>query len=117
MTSALRHDVRNAHLSMKHDVARQAANEMARKEVDFFFLTNAFLVVVVTVSDEENEIDNLARSGIWPGDFCAQRIFLKATCSDFRLDLERSDKRTEEYHSRSVLKTGQSRAKAHHLEQ
>ena len=44
MTSVLRlHDATNAYLSVKHDVAKQAANEMALKEVDkLFSSTSAF---------------------------------------------------------------------------
>ena len=52
VTSALRlHNATNAYLSMKHDVARQAANEMALKEVDkFFFDQRISLTVVTTVN-------------------------------------------------------------------
>ena len=35
-------DATNAHLSMKHDVAKQATNKMALKEVDNFSWTSAF---------------------------------------------------------------------------
>ena len=80
VTSVLRlHDVTNAYLSMKHDVGKQAANEMALKEI---------ALAVVTVGGEEGNIDVLAKSGIWPVDFCAPRIFVKATCSAFQPELE-----------------------------
>ena len=68
---------------MKHDVVKQAANDMALKEVDKFFFDQRIFLEVVTISDEEGEIDILARSGTWPGDVCAPRIFVKATCSPF----------------------------------
>ena len=44
----------NAYLSMKHDVAKQAANEMALREVDTFsFVDQRISLAVVTISDEE----------------------------------------------------------------
>ena len=44
VTSVLRlHDATNAYLSMKLDVAKQAANDMALKEVDKFFCRPAHL--------------------------------------------------------------------------
>ena len=82
------HDATNAYLSMKHDVAKQAANERALKEVDKFYFDQRIPPAVVTVGGEEGNIDVLARSGIWPGDFCAPRIFVKATCSAFQPELE-----------------------------
>ena len=43
VTSALRlQDATNAFLSMKHDVDKQAANQMALDADKVFFLTNAF---------------------------------------------------------------------------
>ena len=63
------------------DVARcgQAANEMALKGVDMFFLDQRISLAVVTVGGEEGEINILARSGVWRKEFCAPRIFVKAT--------------------------------------
>ena len=85
MTSVLKlHDATNAYLSMKHDVAKQAANEMALKEIDKFYFDQRISLAVVTVGGEERNIDVLARSGIWPGDFFAPGIFVKATCSAFQ---------------------------------
>ena len=66
----------NAHLSVKLDVAKQAANDMSLKEVDKFFCRPAHLSSVVTTTDEDGEIDILARPGIRLGAFCAPRIFL-----------------------------------------
>ena len=57
------HDVANAYLSMKHGVAMQAANEIALKNVDKKLLDQRISPPVVTISEEEGEIDNLARSG------------------------------------------------------
>ena len=74
VTSVFRlHDATNAYLSMKHDVAKQAANEMARKEIDKFYFDQRISLAVVTVGGEEGNIDVLARSGIWPGDFSVLR--------------------------------------------
>ena len=42
----------------------------------------------MTITEEEGEIDILARSGVWLGDFCAPRNFVKATCSAFQPVLE-----------------------------
>ena len=50
--------------------------------------TSAFPPAVVTVGGEEGNIDVLARSGIWPGDFYAPCIFVKATFSAFQPELE-----------------------------
>ena len=52
MTSALRlHDATNAFLSMKHDVDKQAANQMALKDADkVFFLDQRLSLAVVTVT-------------------------------------------------------------------
>ena len=67
VTSALRlHDATNAYLLMKRDVAKRAANEMALKEVDKEFFDWRISLAVVTISDEESEIDILARSDVWP---------------------------------------------------
>ena len=57
------HDVANAYLSMKHDVAKQAANELALKDVDKESFDQHISPAVVTISDEDGEIDILARSG------------------------------------------------------
>ena len=57
------HDVANAYLSMKHDVAKQAASGLALKEMDKELLDQHISPAVVTISDEEGEIDILARSG------------------------------------------------------
>ena len=94
MTSAPRlHDVTNAYLSMMHIVTKQAANETALKEVDKSFFDQRIPLAVGTISDEEGEIDILARSGMWPGDICAQRIFVKVRCSAFQPELEVLDKK------------------------
>ena len=57
------HDVANAYLSVKHDVAMQAANEIALKNVDKELFDQHISPAVVTISEEEGEIDILARSG------------------------------------------------------
>ena len=57
------HDATNAYLAMKHDVTKQAANEMTLKEVDKSFFDQRIPLAVGTISDEEGEIDILARSG------------------------------------------------------
>ena len=65
VTSALRlHDATNAFLSMKHDVVKHAANEMELKEVDKELFDQHISLAVVTISDEEGEIDILAISGM-----------------------------------------------------
>ena len=70
VTNVLRlHDARNAYLWTKHDVVKRAAKEMALKEVDKFFFDQRISLPVVTTGGEEVEIDTVARSGIWPGDF------------------------------------------------
>ena len=111
MTSVLRlHDATDAYLWTKHDVAKQAANEMALKEVDKFFFGQRISLPVVTIGGEEVEIDILARSGTWPGDVCAPRIVVKATCSAFQPELEILEK-TGRLHARRVETcpgTGQS---------
>ena len=48
---------------MKHDVAKQAANELALKDVDKESFDQHISPAVVTISDEDGEIDILARSG------------------------------------------------------
>ena len=48
---------------------------------------------MVTVGGEEGNIDDLAKSGIRPGDFCAPRIFVKAPCSTFQPELEILERR------------------------
>ena len=58
------HDVANASLSMEHGVAKQAANELALKDVDKELFDQRISPAVVTISDEDGEIDILARSGI-----------------------------------------------------
>ena len=56
-TSALwLHDATNAYLSMQHEVAKQAANEMALKEVDKFLFDPRISLGAVTISVEEGEI-------------------------------------------------------------
>ena len=69
-------------------MAKQAANEMACKEIGKFYFDQRISLAVVTAGGEEGDIDVLARSGIWPGDFCAPRIVVKATCSAFQPELE-----------------------------
>ena len=49
---------------MKHDVAKQAANEVVLKEVDKEFFDQRHSLPLVTISDEEGEIDILARPDI-----------------------------------------------------
>ena len=46
---------------MKHDVAKQAANELALKDVDKELFDQHISPAVVTISDEEGEIDILAK--------------------------------------------------------
>ena len=55
------HDVANAYLSVKHDVAKQAANEIALKDVDKELFDQHISPAVVTISEEEGEIDILAK--------------------------------------------------------
>ena len=80
-------------VDMKHDAAKQAANETALKEVDKFFFDQRISLAVVTITGEEGEIDILARSDIRPWDFCAPRIFVKAPCSAFQPELEALEKK------------------------
>ena len=61
---------------MKHDVAKQAANEMALTDIDKLYYDQRISPAVVTVGGEEGNIDVLTRSGVWPGDFCAPRVFV-----------------------------------------
>ena len=57
MTSVLKlHDATNAYLWTKHDVAKQAANEMALKEIDKFFFKQRISLPVATICGEEVEI-------------------------------------------------------------
>ena len=85
MTSVSRlHDATYAYLSMKDDAVKQAANEMALKEVDMFFFDHRMSLAIVTISNEEGEIDILARWSMLRGDFCAPRISVKATCAAFQ---------------------------------
>ena len=80
MTSVLRlHDATKAYLSMKHEAAKQAA----LKDIDKFYFDRRISPAVVTLGGEEGNIDVLARPGMWLGDFCAPRIFVKGTCSAF----------------------------------
>ena len=87
VTSALRlHAATNAYLSMKHDVAKQAANGMRSKMWTRKFFDQCISLAVVTISDGEGEIDILVRPGIWPGDVCAPRIFVKQRVQLFNQD-------------------------------
>ena len=82
MTSAVRlHDATNANPSTMHDVANQAANQMALKDVDKELFNQRISLTIVTTTDENNNINILERSGIWPGNVCAPRIIVKATFS------------------------------------
>ena len=47
------HDATNAYLSMKHNVAKQAANELALNVVDNEFFEQRMSLAVVTVTDED----------------------------------------------------------------
>ena len=44
------HDATNAYLWMKHEVAKQAANEVAHKEIDKFYFDRRISLAVVTIS-------------------------------------------------------------------
>ena len=48
---------------------------------------------VANIADEEGETDWLAGSGMWPGELCAPRIFVKAMCNAFTAALERLEER------------------------
>ena len=48
-----------------------------------FFFDQRISLAVVTISDEEGDIDILARSGTWPGDVCAPRIFCEGDVLSF----------------------------------
>ena len=51
VSSALRlHDATNAFLSMKHDVDKQAANQMALKDADKGFCDQRISLAVVTMT-------------------------------------------------------------------
>ena len=57
VTSASRlHDATNGYLSMKHDVAKQGANEMVPHEVDLEFFDQRISLAVVTIPDEEAKL-------------------------------------------------------------
>ena len=85
MTSVLRlHDATNANLWTKHDVAKQAANEMALKEIDKFFFEQRISLPMATLAARRLKLT----SGTWPRDVCASRIVVKATCSAFQPELE-----------------------------
>ena len=56
---------------------------MAFKEADKFFFDQRVFLAVVTFGGEEGEIDILARSGTWPWDFCAPRIFAAGDVRSF----------------------------------
>ena len=89
---------------MKRDVAKQAANEMALKDVNKFFFGQRISLPVVTICGEEVEIDILARSGFWPGDVCAPRI-VERRAQLFNQNWK-SWRRQEDY-TRSTLKHAQ----------
>ena len=76
-----------------NDQVKPAANEMALKDVDKVVFDQRMSLAVVTIFDEEGEIDIMARSDIWPGDYCAPRICVKATCSAFPPGLEVLERR------------------------
>ena len=103
-TSVLRlHDATNAYLSMKHDVAKQAAKRDGVPRTRQCIFRSPRSSGSGTISNEECEIDILVRSGIWHGDFCAPRIFVKATCSAFPPEKEVLEKGRKSG-TRSVLK-------------
>ena len=85
---------------MKHDVAKQAANEMALKDVDKAIFDQRISLAVVTVFDKQGGIDILARSSIWPGNVCAPRILCEGNVLSFstrigRLGKERKNARAQ----------------------
>ena len=82
-------DATNAHLSMKHDVAKQAANEMARKEVNKFFLRPAHFPCGCDHfrRRRRNRHSGEIRYMAW-GRLCSAYFFVKATCSPFQPELE-----------------------------
>ena len=64
------------------------------------FLDQRISLAVVTITDEDGEIDILARSsGICSGDCCAPRIFVKAACSAFRPELKVCGRKEDYTHS------------------
>ena len=78
------HDATNACSPLCHGSAKEAAHWLVLKETDRQFLDPRIFHAVVNIADEETEIDLPAGSGIWPGDCCAPRIFVKALCIAFR---------------------------------
>ena len=95
------HDATNAYLSTKHDVAEQATNDLVLKEIDEYYFDQRISFAVVAVGGAEGNIDVLVKSGIWPGDFCAPRIFVKAMCSAFQPEQKALEK-TERLHALHV---------------
>ena len=90
VTSAVRlHDATNAYSSLYHGSAEEAAHWLVLKETDRQFLDPRISHAVVNIAVEETEIDLPTGSGIWPGDCCAPRIFVKATCNAFTPALKR----------------------------
>ena len=51
----------------------------------------------MTISDEEGENDIMARPGMWHGDVCAPRIFVKATYSAFQTEKKVLEKKGKKH--------------------
>ena len=87
------HDVANAYLSMKHGVAKQAANELALKNVDKELFDQRISPAVVIISDEEVKL-TFWRDRAHDNEISAPPRFLKkATCSALQPELEVSQKK------------------------
>ena len=77
-------DATNAYQS-----AEEAAHGLVLHETDKQLLDKRISRAIVNIADEETEIDLPAGSRIWPGEFCAPRVLVKATCNAFTPSLER----------------------------
>ena len=74
-------------LTLFHGSAKEASHGLELKETDTQLFVQRISHAVVDIADEETEV--LAGSGSCPRDFCAPRIFAKATCNAFTPALQR----------------------------
>ena len=99
------HDATNAEFSMKHDVAKQAANQVTLEAVDKFFFDQRISLPVVTIGGKELKLT------FWRDQVHDQEIFanprtvVKATCSAFQPELGRSTtlKERREYSTQHIV--------------
>ena len=84
----------------------------SKKWTSFFFFDHRISLAYVTISDEEGDIDILARSGTWPGGRLCSAYFLRRRRAQLSKQNWKSWRRKEDY-MRSALKCAQSQDRAH----